>query len=125
MSSTTFQAICGVVSVVITLLAGWGMRRNTRVILADSFAGNPKLAGSIQNTVSLGFYLFMFGELVLANGPFNNYSTDVAMMIWEGCLKIGFMCLVLGTLHFVVLFLVTRIGNKARRNAANGDSILA
>ena len=100
------------VSVVLTVWVARTLFVNGRVFLVDVFHGNDKLADSVNHLLVVGFYLINLGFITLAlrlSGDIENLRYSIEALSW----KVGRVLLVLGAMHFLNLFVFSRI----RRNA--------
>lgn len=86
--------------------------RNGRIFLVDVFAGNEALADSVNRLLVVGFYLINLGYVSLAlkvQTEVTTASESIEALSW----KIGLVLVVLGGMHFLNLYIFSRI----RRNA--------
>lgn len=100
------------ISVGMTVWVAQTLFRNGRVFLVDVFAGNEKLADSVNHLLVVGFYLVNLGYVSLAlrtDDPVGSPSQAVEALSW----KVGIVLLVLGAMHFMNLL----IFSKSRRGA--------
>jgi hypothetical protein len=101
------------ISIVLTIWVARTLFRNGRVFLVDVFHGNEKLADSVNHLLVVGFYLINLGyiSLMLRLG----YDIkDTRYSIEALSVKLGAVLLVLGGMHFLNLFVFSRM----RRHAA-------
>ncbi len=100
------------ISIVLTVWVARTLFANGRVFLVDVFHGNEKLADSVNHLLVVGFYLINLGyiSLMLRLG----YEVkDARYSIEALSVKLGAVLLVLGGMHFLNLFVFSRM----RRNA--------
>jgi len=105
-------AVYLVISIAATIWVAQTLHKHGRTFLVDAFAGNEKLADSVNHLLVVGFYLVNFGyvAIVLRYGTKPN---DLQEAIEFVSTKIGLVLLVLGGLH---LFNVA-VFSKLRKNA--------
>lgn len=104
----TTYGIYLVLSIGLTIWVARTLFKNGRVFLVDVFAGNETLADSVNQLLVVGFYLINLGYVSLAlkiNSPVDNAQTSIEAL----AVKMGFVLLVLGGMHFFNLFLFSRI----------------
>jgi len=100
-------------SLALTVWVAQTLFQNGRVFLVDVFAGNEKLADSVNRLLVVGFYLINLGYVCLAlrvTESVVNASGAIEALSW----KVGMVLIVLGSMHFLNLYVFSRI----RRNAA-------
>jgi len=88
------------------------LHKNGRIFLVDSFSGNEPLADSVNHLLVVGFYLVNIGYISLAL----KISTVVenTREVFEAVSnKVGIVLLVLGAMHFLNLYLFTKMRKRA------------
>ncbi len=103
------------ISIALTVWVARTLHKNGRIFLVDSFAGNEKLADSVNHLLVVGFYLINVGYVTLAL----KYGVTAASA--QECLeilstKIGLVLLVLGFMHFFNLYVFTRMRKRGLAN---------
>ena len=96
----------------LTIWVAQTLYRNGRIFLVDVFSGNEKLADSVNHLLVVGFYLINLGYVCLAlkvQHAVFDASEAIEALSW----KIGLVLMVLGGMHFLNLYIFSRI----RRNA--------
>jgi hypothetical protein len=99
------------VSLITTVWVAQTLRRNGRSFLIDAFHGNVELADSVNHLLVVGFYLINIGYVTLALRT----STEVATVrsaIELVCDKVGVVLMVLGTMHFLNLYVFNRLRRR-------------
>lgn len=98
-------------SVGLTIWVARALSKNGRVFLVDAFGGNVELADSVNRLLVVGFYLINVGfvSLALKNGT---KPTDLAETIEVLSTKEGTVLLVLGGMHFLNLYVFSRIRRR-------------
>ena len=100
-----------IISIAMTVWVGRTLFKNGRIFLVDAFAGNDKLADSVNHLLVVGFYLINFGYVSLKLKSDVHPETTIDLI--EGLsVKIGVNLLVLGCMHFFNLFLFSRLKKK-------------
>ena len=107
-----------VIGVALTIWVARQLRIHGRVFLARGCKGNDELAGSLSHLLSVGFYLFHIGLILLAL-KVGGRVTDSVAAIELLSTKIGFILIVLAISHFIHMALFARIHGKPR--AVNGN----
>lgn len=104
------------ISVALTVWVARTLFKNGRVFLVDVF-GSESLADSVNHLLVVGFYLINLGYIALAL----RIGYDIAgtrESIEALSVKVGWVLLVLGAMHFFNLFVFTRIRRRARLREA-------
>ena len=105
------------ISIVLTIWVARTLFANSRVFLVDVFHGNEKLADSVNHLLVVGFYLINLGyiSLMLRLG----YEVkDTRYSIEALSVKLGAVLLVLGGMHFLNLFVFSRMRRQASLDSA-------
>lgn len=100
------------ISIVLTVWVARTLFRSGRVFLVDVFHGNETLADSVNHLLVVGFYLINLGyiSLMLRLG----YEVkDARYSIEALSLKLGAVLLVLGGMHFLNLYVFSRMRRQA------------
>jgi hypothetical protein len=88
------------------------LHKNGRIWLVDVFSGNVALADSVNTLLVVGFYLINLGYVALAleyGGGVDAASGAIEVVAG----KMGRVLLVLGGMHFLNLYIFSRIRRKA------------
>src|SRR5690606_2917020 len=112
----TYLAYLGI-SVGLAVWVGQTLHKNGRIFLVDAFAGNEKLADSINHLLLVGFYLINVGYISLAL-RFGGKPDDLQTLLEVLSTKIGVVLLVLGGMHFFNLYVFSRMRRKALLHSA-------
>lgn len=110
------------ISIALTIWVARTLSRNGRIFLVDVFHGNEGLADSVNHLLVVGFYLINFGYVSLALKLSENLETareGIEALSW----KVGLVLVVLGGMHFLNLFVFTRI--RRRSNIGTGNHTVA
>ena len=101
------------VTISITIWVARTLFRNGKVFLIDIFHGNKELADSVNNLLLVGFYLVNVGYTVytlrVAGG-----ITNLQEVIESLSLKVGFIILLLGGMHFFNLYIFFNLRKRAK-----------
>jgi hypothetical protein len=112
------------ISIALTVWVARTLHKNGRIFLVDAFHGNAELADSVNHLLVVGFYLINVGYITLALKTEDALTTARGVIELESG-KIGVVLLILGSMHFFNMFVLSRMRGKARRLPNHGDSILA
>lgn len=104
-------------SIALTVWVGRTLHKNGRPFLVDVFADRADLADSVNHLLLVGFYLVNFGYIALAL-KLGQYVTTATGAVEALSYKIGLVLVVLGAMHFLNLYVFSRIRRHATiRNA--------
>jgi hypothetical protein len=99
------------ISIALTIWVARTLHKNGRVFLVDVFHGNEALADSVNHLLVVGFYLINFGYVTMALKL--GYSINDAQEGIEALsVKIGWVLIVLGGMHFFNLFIFSRMRRR-------------
>jgi hypothetical protein len=110
-------AIYLLVSIAVTVWVGRTLHRNGRVFLVDAFAGNDRLADSVNHLLLVGFYLINIGFVSTAlryGGTVHEIQAAVEYL----STKLGLVLLLLGGMHFLNLIVLSSWRRRALRRLA-------
>jgi hypothetical protein len=96
----------------ITIWVATTLFKNGRVFLFDIFHGNAELAASVNKLLLTGFYLVNLGYAIYTLQVVQGMHS-VQDVIEVLSIKIGWIILVLGGVHFFNLFVFFRLRKKA------------
>lgn len=105
-------AIYLAISIALTVWVARTLFKNGRVFLVDVFHGNEPLADSVNHLLVVGFYLINFGYVSLQmkiDQDILNPRTSMEAL----ATKIGLVLLVLGGMHFMNLYIFSRVRNAS------------
>lgn len=100
-----------VISIALTIWVGRTLFKNGRLFLVDALRGNEALADSVNHLLVVGFYLINFGYVSLAlrmGGEIITTRESIEAL----SSRIGLVLLVLGAMHFTILFIFSRIRRR-------------
>jgi hypothetical protein len=100
-------------SLAITVWLARTLFKNGEVFLEEVFADNPRLAGSVNHLLVVGFYLLNLGYAFLTLKAGHDVFT-LAEAIETLAMKLGSLLLVLGALHMTNLYIFQRIRRRGR-----------
>jgi hypothetical protein len=104
-------------SLVLTIWVARTLHANGRVFLVDAFLGNETLADSVNHLLVVGFYLINIGYVALAL-KYGDKPWDLQTAIEFFSTKIGMVLLVLGGMHFMNLWVFSRLRRRALLRSA-------
>jgi hypothetical protein len=92
----------------LTIWVARTLHKNGRAFLVDVFAGRDDLADSVNHLLVVGFYLVNFGyaSLALKHAERITTATEAVEAL---SYKVGLVLVVLGAMHFLNLFVFSRI----------------
>jgi len=100
------------ISIATTIWVARTLMKNGRIFLIDTFHQNEALADAVNNLLVVGFYLINVGYVALAL-KYGERPTDPAGSIEAMSTKVGLVLLVLGAMHFLNLYVFSRVRRKA------------
>jgi hypothetical protein len=100
------------ISVAMTMWVAKTLRKNGRIFLVDSFLGNEPLADSVNHLLVVGFYLINIGFVTLAL-RYGDRPTDAQTAVEILSSKVGFVLVVLGSMHFLNLAIFSKLRHRA------------
>lgn len=116
MTSVYTYLIYLAVSVALTMWVGRTLHKNGRVFLVDVFKDDA-LADSVNHLLVVGFYLMNFGYVTMAL-KMDRVVTTATESIEALSTKVGGVLLVLGAMHFMNLYVFSRMRRRARLESA-------
>ncbi len=105
------------VSVALTYWVASTLFKNGRVFLIEIFHAQELLANSVNKLLLVGFYLVNIGYAVYTLKITSTIS-DTQQVIETLSLKLGWIILVLGAMHFFNLFILFNLRRKAKQQTA-------
>jgi hypothetical protein len=101
------------ISLGVTIWVASTLHKNGRVFLIDVFHGNEALANSVNHLLVVGFYLINLGYVTLALRTYETVDTPrrAVELVSD---KIGVVLLVLGAMHFLNLYVFSRLRRRAQ-----------
>lgn len=104
------------VTVPLTIWVARTLSKNGKVFLADVFEGKDGLADAVNQLLVVGFYLLNLGFvlLYLRNG---REVYDLTGLLEALSVKVGFVMLVLGVVHFMNVYVFNTIRRRSRMEA--------
>ena len=106
-----------IVSVILTVWVARTLHHRGRVFLVDAFHGNETLADSVNHLLVVGFYLINIGFVTLAL-KYGDKAGDAQTALEILSTKVGLVLVVLGIMHFLNLFVFSRMHRRAIRHKA-------
>ncbi len=105
------------ISIALTVWVARTLHRNGRIFLVDVFHGNEPLADSVNHLLVVGFYLVNLGYVSLALKLAARIG-DATESVEALSHKVGFVLVVLGGMHFLNLFIFSKIRQNAKLSRA-------
>jgi hypothetical protein len=117
MGMVTVYVLYLLISVVLTIVTATILARSGRIFLTRMLGGDEALGQAISRLLAVGFYLLNLGFVILAMRDTGSvHSTQQAIQVLST--KLGEAVLVIGVLHLVNVFALTRVGRRAGRSPA-------
>jgi hypothetical protein len=101
-----------IITISLTIWVARTLFKNGKIFLIDIFHGNKELADSVNNLLLVGFYLINLGYAVYTL-QVTNSIVNVQQVIEELSIKVGFIILILGGMHFFNLYIFFNLRKKA------------
>jgi hypothetical protein len=100
------------ISVALTIWVARTLHKHGRIFLVEAFGGNEKLADSVNHLLVVGFYLINVGyiSLMVRHG---GRPQALSGVLEELGTRVGGVLLVLGAMHFMNLYVFSRIRRRA------------
>ena len=105
-----------VITIALTIWVARTLFKNGKVFLIDIFHGNKELADSVNNLLLVGFYLINIGYAVYTL-QVTGSIVNTQEVIEKLSLKIGFIILILGAMHFFNLYIFFTLRKKATQES--------
>jgi hypothetical protein len=106
------------ISIGMTIWVARTLHKNGRLFLVDSFGQNEALADSVNHLLVVGFYLINIGFISLFLRTTS--EIDATRGVFEILsAKVGVVMLVLGVMHFLNLFVFSRLRRRALEGSNN------
>jgi len=100
------------ITILLTIWVARTLFKNGKIFLIDIFHGNKELADSVNNLLLVGFYLINLGYAVytlrVSSTIVNNQEVIECLSV-----KIGWIILILGAMHFFNLYIFFSLRKKA------------
>jgi cytochrome c biogenesis protein CcdA len=109
-----------IISIALTVWVAWTLHRHGRQFLVAAFAGDERMADSVNHLLVVGFYLVNLGFVALFL-RFGTLPTTTDEAIVTLGTKVGVVLLVLGGMHFFNMFNFAKLRSKARRRQAEDE----
>jgi len=103
------------VSLGITIWVGRTLNRNGRIFLLENYADKPQLADAINQMLLVGFYLINIGYIAYTMRIRGTGPADWAQGLEFLSTKIGAMAIVLGVMHFGLMFALQSYANAVTK----------
>jgi hypothetical protein len=100
------------ISVALTIWVARTLHKHGQIFLVEAFGGNEKLADSVNHLLVVGFYLINVGYICLMV-KYGGHPQALSNVLEELGTRVGGVLLVLGGMHFVNLYVFSRIRRRA------------
>ena len=112
------------ISVALTVWVARTLHKNGRIFLVDSFLGNEALADSVNHLLVVGFYLVNIGFVTLAL-KYGDKAADTQSALEILSSKVGLVLVVLGAMHFLNLYVFSKLRRRAVTHKTPPPPIMA
>ena len=102
------------ISLGLTFWVGTTLNRNGKVFLNHNYADAPDLVDAISNMLLVGFYLINIGFVAYTLRIAGEGPTSWAQVIEFLAVKIGFVAIILGIMHFALMFALQRYASMIK-----------
>ena len=113
MNQIVVYAVYVLVSVALTIWVAKTLHKNGRVFLLEAFRGDEERADAVNHLLVVGFYLINMGFILLFL-KWGERVEDVVTAIEFCAMKLGFVMLVLGGMHFFNMYNFDKMRKKGR-----------
>ena len=113
----TTYSIYLLLSVGLTVWVARSLKRGGRRFLLDVFQGDAELADSVNDLLVIGFYLINLGYVALAL-KLSEQLLDARDAMEALSSKVGMVTLWLGVMHFLNLYVFSRLRRRAKLEQA-------
>lgn len=100
------------ISLTMTFAVGRTLNKNGHIFLMENYADNIQLAKAINSMLLVGFYMINIGfisyTLKIDAGQPQNYAQLIEFL----SLKVGFIAIILGVMHFALMFALQQYSQK-------------
>lgn len=112
-SQLTYLAL----TIFITVWVGRTLHKHGRIFLLDTFQGNASFADAVNSLLLVGFYLINVGYAVITLES-EGAVPHLAAVIDITASRVGRVILVLGGMHFLNLYIFSRMRRRALLGSA-------
>ena len=107
------------ISLAMTFWVGRTLNKNGHVFLMENYNDNAPLAKAINSMLLVGFYMINIGFISYTLKIQDGAPLYYAQVLEFLSLKVGFIAIVLGVMHFALMFALqqyskNRVANKVR-----------
>lgn len=115
MLGTTYLLYIGI-SLAMTFWVGRTLNKNGHIFLMENYSDNEPMAKAINSMLLVGFYMINIGfisyTLKIQKGAPVNYAQVLEFL----SVKVGFIAIVLGVMHFALMFALQQYSQKRVAN---------
>ena len=110
------------ITISITIWVARTLFKNGKIFLIDIFHGNKELADSVNNLLLVGFYLINIGYTVYTLQVTSNII-NLQEVIERLSIKIGWIILILGAMHFFNLYIFFSLRKRAMQEKSLRENL--
>jgi hypothetical protein len=103
------------ISIAMTIWVAHTLSTNGLIFLVEAFDAREDLAGSINHMLVVGFYLVNVGFILVAL-RYGLRPSNVPGAMEYVSTKVGLAMLVLGAMHFTLMYVIAKYGRQASRH---------
>ena len=108
------------ISLAMTFWVGRTLNKNGHVFLMENYADNAVLAKAINSMLLVGFYMINIGFISYTLKITGANPVTYAQVLEFLSVKVGFVAIVLGVMHFALMFALQQYSHsRAKPKAAN------
>ena len=111
------------ISILITIFVSRTLSRNGEIYLIDGFGGDEQLAKSVNHMLVVGFYLLNLGFVLLRLQASKKLESLDQLLLYTAN-NIGMVMFILGTMHFLNMFLIHRFRQAQIERKFNEQALL-
>lgn len=108
-----------IISLGMTFWVGRTLNKNGHVFLMENYKGKEALALAINNMLLVGFYMINIGFICYTLKITNGVPTNYAQLIEFLSVKVGLIAIVLGGMHFALMFALQKYSNLQKAPVMN------
>ncbi len=113
------------ISLTLTFWVGHTLNKNGHIFLMENYADNLALAQAINSMLLVGFYMINIGfisyTLKITRGMPVNYAQVLEFL----SVKVGFIAIILGVMHFVLMFALQQYSATRRTAQRKQEALIA
>jgi len=111
------------ISLAMTFWVGRTLNKNGHVFLMENYADNAVLAKAINSMLLVGFYMINIGFISYTLKISGVEPKTYAQVMEFLSLKVGFIAIVLGVMHFVLMFTLQQYSQSRAKQRVSHQPI--